>query len=184
MKKVMMFFAEGFEEVEALSVVDVLRRGGVDVEMSSIDNNEIVTGSHGIGVVMNRRMEEVSIDDIESFDGFLLPGGMPGTLNLKKSDKVRETICHANEKGKLLGAICAAPIVFGACDILKGKKATCYPGFEKDLTGAETTTDSVVVDGNIVTSRGVGTALDFGLTLLGILTDEENSKKIKESILH
>lgn len=184
MKKVMMFFAEGFEEVEALSVVDVLRRGGVEVEMISIDEREVVTGAHGIGVVMNRNIEEITLKDMENIDGFLLPGGMPGTMNLKNSEKVREILCQGNKKGKLLGAICAAPIVFGACDILKGKKATCYPGFEEELTGAEATTDSVVVDGNVVTSRGVGTALDFGLTLLGLLTDEENSKKIKESILH
>lgn len=184
MKKVMMFFAEGFEEVEALSVVDVLRRGGVEVEMTSIDEGKVVTGSHGIGIITNRNIKDVTAEDLEDMDGFLLPGGMPGTLNLKKSERVREILCRGNEKGKLLGAICAAPIVFGACDILKGKKATCYPGFEKELTGAEATTNPVVVDGNIVTSRGVGTALDFGLTLLGILTDEENSKKIKESILH
>ena len=177
---VYVFLANGCEEIEALAPVDMLRRGGVEVTTVGV-TGKTVTGSHNISVNTDISLEEVNLNDIEAI---VLPGGMPGTLNLKKSERVREILCRGNEKGKLLGAICAAPIVFGACDILKGKKATCYPGFEKELTGAEATTNPVVVDGNIVTSRGVGTALDFGLTLLGILTDEENSKKIKESILH
>ncbi len=179
--KAIMFFAEGFEEVEALSAVDVLRRGGVEVQMVSITEATKVWGAHDIMVGMNHIIEDV---DISSVDAVLLPGGMPGTMHLKESEKVRELLMQANDEGKLIGAICAAPIVLGACGLLQGKRATCYPGFEEELTGATTVVEPVVIDGNIVTSRGVGTALDFGLKILEILTDLKNSEKIGTSILH
>lgn len=186
--KAVMFFAEGFEEVEALSVVDVLRRGGVEVQMTAITEKgvsdgkyHIVTGAHGIGICMDSDIHNINIEET---DAFLLPGGMPGTKNLKSSKVVCDILVRAYENEKLVGAICAAPSVLGACGILKGKKATCYPGFEQELIGADVRMDAVVVDGTVVTSRGVGTALDFGLKILSLLTNEENSKNIKESILY
>ena len=186
--KAVMFFAEGFEEVEALSVVDVLRRGGVEVQMTAIteksssdDKCQVITGAHGIGICMDNEIRDINFEET---DAFLLPGGMPGTKNLKNSKAVCDILVRACENEKLVGAICAAPSVLGACGLLKGKKATCYPGFEQELTGADVSMEAVVADGTIVTSRGVGTALDFGLKILSLLTNEENSKNIKESILH
>lgn len=173
------FFATGFEEVEALTVVDLLRRSKIETRMISVTGELKVTGAHGITVEMDGLIEEISGD----VDMIILPGGMPGTLNLKANDLLSLMITNQNKQNKYLAAICAAPMVFGGLGLLEGKNATSYPGFEKDLIGANVSDDKVVVDGNIITSRGVGTAIDFSLKIIELLQDKESANTIKEAIL-
>ena len=175
-----MLFAEGFEEVEALMTVHILMRGGVDVKLVSVTGEKQVTGSHGIMVGMDITIEEVVYDDQ---DAVVIPGGMPGTLNLGKSEAVTTALKQMNEAGKIVGAICAAPSVLGACGILQGKRATCYPGFEEKLTGARFVDEMAVVDGNVVTSRGLGTSMEFGFALLEQLVSEEKANEVREQIV-
>ena len=153
MAKVYAFLADGLEEVECLAVVDVLRRSGVEVTLVSVTGDRKVTGSHGIELGTDALFEDVNPDVA---DVLFLPGGMPGTNNLKAHMGLRAAVECANKQGRRIAAICAAPTVLGAAGLLRGKKAACYPGCEDGLTGAEVLTDRVVVDGNITTSRGVG----------------------------
>lgn len=180
MKKAVMLFAEGFETVEALMVVDILRRGGVEVTMASINEDEIVRSSHGVEVGMDAVLGEV---DVADYDAVILPGGMPGTLHLGESEAVKKTVLAMNEAGKIVAAICAAPGVLGKYGLLEGKKACSYPSHEKNLTGAEVLRTPVVKDGNIITSRGLGTAIEFAFELLTVLDSEEKTKQIKEAIV-
>lgn len=180
MKKAVMLFANGFEEVEALMTADILMRGGVEVTLASITEETEVTGSHGIRVGMDAVMEQV---DFAGQDAVLIPGGMPGTLNLGDSKKVTGVLTEMHEAGKIVGAICAAPSVLGQCGILKGKRATCYPGFEEKLTGAEFVDEKAVVDGNVVTSRGLGTSMEFGFALLEVLVSKEKAEEIRKQIV-
>ena len=182
MSKVYVFLATGFEEIEALTPVDILRRGGVDVNLVSITGNEIVTGARGINVKADVLFENL---DKDAAYMLVLPGGMPGTTNLMTYEPLMELVKAYNSKGKYVTAICAAPTIFGKIGLLNGKKATCYPGMEGDLTGANVKYDSVVVDGNIVTSRGMGTALDFALKLLEINTGSvEEAKSMAEKVVY
>lgn len=182
MSKVYVFLATGFEEIEALTPVDILRRGGVDVNLVSITGNEIVTGARGINVKADVLFEDL---DKDAADMLVLPGGMPGTTNLMAYEPLMELVKAYNLKGKYVTAICAAPTIFGKIGLLSGKKATCYPGMEGDLTGADVKYDSVVVDGNIVTSRGMGTALDFALKLLEINTGSvEEAKSMATKVVY
>lgn len=180
MKKVVMLFAEGFEEVEALMTVDLLMRGGVDVKLASITKEMEVAGSHGIRIGMDVTMDQV---DFGEQDAVLIPGGMPGTLNLGNSPEVTRVLTEMHEAGKIVGAICAAPSVLGQCGILEGKKATCYPGFEDKLTGAEFTDEKAVIDGNVVTSRGLGTSMEFGFSVLELLVSKEKAEEIRKQIV-
>lgn len=158
------FFAPGFEEVEALSVVDLLRRAGIDTKMISINDKDKETGSHNIEVTMDDQIKNI---DFESLDAIVLPGGNPGFGNLGKCEQLKEmTIKFAGNKDKLVAAICGAPSVLGTWGVLEGKRACVYPGMENLLTKAEVSFDSVVTDGNIITSRGMGTAIDFGLAII------------------
>ena len=175
---VYVFLADGFEEIEALAPVDVLRRGGVAVKTVGV-GKRTVTGSHNISVLCDISEDEVNFADI---DAVILPGGMPGTLNLQKSDKVIAAIEDAQDKGKLIGAICAAPSILGKMGILNGKKATCFPGFEEYLKGAILTDLPAVRDGNIITSRGAGAAFDFGFLLLSALTDSKTAEKLSRDM--
>lgn len=181
MKKIAVFFGEGFEEIEALTVVDVCRRAGIEVSMVSITGNSTVTGSHKIAVGMDMQFEEV---DFEAMDMLVLPGGMPGTRNLEAHAGLMEKIDSFYAAGKLIGAICAAPSIFGHRGILKGRKACCFPGFEKDLEGAVVTMDKVSVDGHVVTSRGMGTAMDFGLRIVAILCGEDIAGELSGKIIY
>lgn len=181
MKETIIFFAEGFEEVEALTQVDMLRRAGACVTMVSITNDLIVKGSHGILITADTTADKLP-DKLA--DMYILPGGMPGTKNLDACDKVSSTIKSAYESGKIVSAICAAPSVLGHLGILKGRKACCYPGFEKELLGADVCYDSVAVDGNVITSRGLGTAINFALKLIEVLFDKEKSEEIGKSIVY
>lgn len=180
MKKAVVFLAPGFEEVEAMTPVDLLRRAGVDVVLAGLGSREI-KGAHGISVKTDTTAEEISP---EEFDCVVLPGGMPGSVNLSESQYVNKTVTSLYEKGKLVAAICAAPaVVLGPLGILEGKRFTCYPGFEARVNQGEFSEERVVHDGNLVTSRGPGTAMEFSLELIALLTDRSVSKKIKEGCL-
>lgn len=180
MKKAVMLFAEGFEEVEALMTADLLMRGGVQVQLVSITEEMTVTGSHGIRTGMDTTIDKV---DLKEQDAVIIPGGMPGTINLGESDAVAEVLKEMNRQGKLVGAICAAPSVLGKCGILEGKKATCYPGYEEKMTGAEFVNEMVVVDGNVVTSRGLGTSMEFGFGILELLISKEKAEEVRKQIV-
>lgn len=180
MKQAVMLFAEGFEEVEALMTVDLLRRGGVTVNLASITGDMTVCGSHDIRVEMDTTLAEV---DLRQMDAILIPGGLAGTNNLGADADVRRALVSMHEAGKIVGAICAAPSVLGACGILKGKRATCYPGFEDQLDGASFVDEMVVTDGNVVTSRGLGTSMEFGFRLLEMLISKETADDVREKIV-
>ena len=176
---VYVMLADGFEEIEALTVVDVLRRGEVDVKTVSLGDNIAVTGAHSIIVSADVLFDEID----ENIDMIVLPGGMPGTINLDNHAGLKNLLLKLSDK-TYLAAICAAPMVFGKLGLLKNKKATCYPSFEKYLDGAVVSTDRVCVDGKIITSRGPGTALDFAMCIVSLLKDESAKKILCEGMLH
>ena len=180
MKKVVVFLADGFEEVEGLTVVDLLRRAGAVVETVSVMGKMQIDGAHGIQVEADELFEKAFFDDAELL---VLPGGMPGTLYLKEHKGLADLLCKFNEKGKRIAAICAAPTAFGALGLLKEKAACCYPGMEEQLNCKEAKFCSFVTDGNITTSRGMGTSILLGLELVKLLKDEETSKKLAEAIM-
>ena len=177
---VVVFLAEGFEEVEALAPVDILRRAGVAVKLAGV-TGAMVTGSHGICVKTDLPAEEV---DPAGLQAMMLPGGLPGTLNLEKSPAVQACIDSCVEQGKLVAAICAAPSILAHKGLLKGKKATAFPSFQKDLEegGAILSGAYVVRDGQFLTGRGMGVAPQFGLALASALAGEEKAREIRSSI--
>ena len=180
MKKVYLFLAYGFEAVEALTAADLLRRADIEVITVSISSSNAVSGAHFIPVVADIKLDESGFEDA---DAIVLPGGLPGVDNLKECERLKEIIRENLEKGKYICAICAAPTMLGEMGVLEGKKATCYPGCEGALKGAEYKEDRVVVDGNIVTSRGVGTAIDFACEIIKLLEGERKSADVRKSIL-
>lgn len=173
------FLANGLEEIEALTPVDVLRRGGVEVKTVGVGGTA-VTGSHGIKITAD--IADSDLKDMSGADGVVLPGGMPGTLNLEKNKTVIDAVKYCAENNKLIGAICAAPSVLGHLGLLEGKKAVCYPSFESELKGYIPTDDYVCTDGNIVTAKGMGVSVEFGLALLAQLMGEDTANKVKASI--
>ena len=175
---VYVFFADGFEELEALSPVDVLRRAGVAVTTVGVGKRQI-TGAHQIPILCDTTTQELQIRDLEMI---VLPGGMPGTTNLEASEIVMAAVDQALEEGKWITAICAAPSILGHRGILKGKKAICFPGFEDALEGAELSKEPVCIDGNIITAKGAGVALEFALTLVACLKGEDTARKLKETM--
>jgi 4-methyl-5(b-hydroxyethyl)-thiazole monophosphate biosynthesis len=174
-KKILVPLAEGFETIEALSVVDVFRRAGAHVDLAAIGDSLLVTSSHNVQVMSDRLL----VDCIkENYDLIVLPGGIPGAENLKNSSVLAELLKKQNDEDKLYGAICASPaVVLEHHGLLKGKSATCHPLFVDQLSVQDKAGEKVVVDKNCVTSRGAGTSIDFGLDLVGILMGEE--KKIE-----
>lgn len=177
MAKVYEFLANGFEEIEGLAPVDILRRGGVEVVTVSITGKREVQSSHGITILAGTTFEEGGrFDDA---DILLLPGGMPGSTNLNAHDGVRDAIRRQYESGKRVGAICAAPMVLGSLGILKGKRATCSPGFEKYMTGAEYTGELFTVDGNIITGEGPAATLPYAYKILSFFIGEEKSRVLQ-----
>ena len=177
MSKVYEFLANGFEEIEGLAPVDILRRGGVEVVTVSITGKREVQSSHGITILADTTFEEGGrFDDA---DILLLPGGMPGSTNLNAHDGVRDAIRRQYESGKRVGAICAAPMVLGSLGILKGKRATCSPGFEKYMTGAEYTGELFTVDGNIITGEGPAATLPYAYKILSFFIGEEKSRVLQ-----
>lgn len=179
MSKVYVFFAEGFEEIEALTVVDMLRRVNVDTVMVSVGTDKIVNGAHNIPVVTDGVFSEFSYEDGAMA---VLPGGMPGTNHLMAHEGLKKVLLSYQEQKKYLAAICAAPSVLGMNGLLEGRHATCYPGFEEKLVGAKALPDAVVMDGTIITSRGMGTAISFGAALVSVLAGEETAEELLKAI--
>lgn len=179
MGTVYVFFADGFEEIEAFTTVDVLRRGGLNVTMVTVTDDEIVTGAHDIPVLC-----DINIANCDFFDAemVVLPGGMPGAETLGKSADLSRLIRRMADEQKPLAAICAAPMVLGKMGLLKGRKATCYPGFEQYLEGATATGAPVEVDGNVITGRGPATAMSFALALVEKLKGKEKVEELKEAM--
>lgn len=177
---VFIHLATGFEEVEALTPVDVLRRGGVDAKIVSVMGDKTVTGSHGISVQADLLFEEADYDACEMI---VLPGGMPGATNLNAHKGLTDQIKAFAEGGKYVAAICAAPMVLGDCGVLKGLDATIYPGMEEHLIGANPTGANVTVCGNIITGKGPALAMEFALTLLGILKGEDVRNQVADGLL-
>ncbi len=181
MSKVYVFLADGFEEIEGLTVVDLLRRAGKEVETVSIMGRKQIEGSHKIKVEADALFEKT---DFTEGKMLVLPGGMPGTKHLGAYKPLTDMLCDWDARGKQLAAICAAPSVFGDLGILKGKEAVCYPGFEERLTGADVLTVPAVTDGHITTSRGLGTAVPFALEIIANLKGKEEAKRIAESVIY
>lgn len=176
-----LFLAQGFEEVEALTPLDYLRRAGVEVKSVGV-TGAYVTGAHGITVKCDLLIDEVNAD--EELDGVILPGGMPGVKNLEASEKLIELLRFAAKERKLVGAICAAPSIPGKLGLLDKRKAVCYPGFEEMLKGASTSQEKVVTDENFVTSRGAGTANQFAFALIAYIKGEEAAEEIASSVIY
>ena len=172
------FLADGFEEIEALATVDILRRADIKTLTVGI-GTKAPTGTHGIKVEADITEAEATANGL---DGVVLPGGLPGAWNLKASGKVEELTRYCNENGKLVSAICAAPSVLGDWGLLSGKKAICYPGFEDKLTGAEIIDAPAVLDGMTVTGKGAGAAIEFALQIVAVLKGEAEAEKIKEAM--
>lgn len=174
-----MFFADGFEEVEAIAALDVIRRAGIEIFSVGV-GSEKIAGAHGIAVICDKTDDEISLSD--SLEGIILPGGMPGTTNLLESETVNKFIDYSVEKNLLICAICAAPMILGRKGILNGKKAVCFPGFENELSGADISDEYVCVDGKIITSKGMGSAVKFGLAIVGEVIDKETASKLEATL--
>ena len=181
MKRIAIFFAEGYEEIEALTVVDMCRRAGIQIDMVSVTKDMEVTGAHGIKVTMDANLTTYDPQDV---DMIVLPGGMPGTLNLEKSAKLMCNVDVFAQCGKYVAAICAAPSILGHNGLLKGKRACCYPGFEEELTGATVTYNPCEVDGNIITARGMGCAIAFSKEIIRVFMGDEKAEEIVEKIIY
>lgn len=172
---VYMIFADGFEEIEAIEPLDILRRGGVSVQTVSIMDTLYVKGAHGIEVKTDISIDDVKCDDM---DMVILPGGAGHEL-LDASNDVHAVLNYAVSHNRYIAAICASPSILGKKQLLNGKKATCFPGFEKHCYGAEITGEKAVSDGLIITGKGAGAASDFGFTLLSILKDKDTADNLR-----
>ncbi len=178
MAQAFLFLIDGFEEIEALATVDILRRGGVDVTMVSLTENKVVNGSHGIAVVSDALFSSI---EIMQADILIIPGG---TVAYNEHEAFKQALLGFSDTGKPIAAICAAPMVLGGLSLLEGKRATCYPGFEKYLKGADVQENAAVVsDGNIITAKGPGFALDFALSILEKLMGKDARNKIANDLL-
>ncbi len=173
------FLADGFEETEALAPVDILRRAGIEVKTVGV-GGDVIRGSHNIFVNADMNIDELALDG--DTEGVILPGGMPGVKNLFAEQRVKDAVTESVSRGALVCAICAAPMILGRMGVLDGKKATCFPGFEGDLLGAEVFSDKVVTDGNIITSKGAGCALDFGFAIVAAVKGSEEAENIASSM--
>ncbi len=173
------FLAEGFEEVEAIAAIDVIRRANIDIKTVGI-NGKTIKGSHGMPIVCDLNEDEIALD--ADVDGIILPGGMPGTLNLNDSSAVQNAIDFCSENEKLLAAICAAPLILGRKGLLKDKNAVCFPGFEEELLGARISDDFVCADGNVITAKGMGSAINFGLAIVAYFKGVEKSAELKSTL--
>lgn len=181
MGKIAIFFAEGYEEIEALTVVDICRRCGLTIDMVSITEDTTVKGSHAIEVQMDRTFAQV---DFASYDMLVLPGGGVGTKNLEACGPLMEQVDAFYQAGKYVAAICAAPSILGHRGILKGRKACSYPGFEGHLEGAEVTAGPVEISGNVITSRGMGTSIPFALAIAGVFCGTDTAEEMAKTIIY
>lgn len=177
--KAIIFLAEGFEEIEAIAPIDILRRAGIEVVTVSVSDKNDVCGSHGILIKADALFKEI---DFSTADLLCLPGGMPGTKNLDNHQELKDLIVRHANSGKNLGAICAAPSILGKLGLLNGKEAICFPGFEDQLIGAKLSNKKVVRDGNIVTAKAAGVAVEFALKLVEILKGKSASDQVAASI--
>ena len=174
-----MFFAQGFEEVEAIAALDVIRRADIEIKSVGVGCKTVI-GSHSIPIVC-----DLTTDDISAFDdikGVILPGGMPGTLNLFSDGTVHKVIDFCDENGCLISAICAAPLILGRKNILNGKSAVCFPGFEDELIGAEISNDFVCVADNVITAKGMGSAINFGLAIVAYFKGQAFADNLKSTL--
>lgn len=181
MSKVCIFFAEGFEEVEALAVSDIMRRAKVETVLVSVTGDRTVTSSRGVKVVTDQLYGEMDFSEV---DMLVLPGGIPGMPNLSACQPLMDLVKEFDQDGKYIAAICASPSIFGKLGLLKGKRATSNPDFMDQLEGAVLTTEEVAADGNIITSRGMGTSIPFALKLVSILKGAEISEDVKKAIVY
>lgn len=175
------FLASGFEDIEALAPIDIMRRAGLQVETVSITDDKVVTSAHGVPVVADRLLSEI---DFEEAELLFLPGGLPGATNLDACQPLREGILQHAKAGRLTSAICAAPLVLGHLGLLEGRKATCYPGFETELHGAEYTAALVEQDGNFVTGKGPGAAMELGYVLVERLVNRETADALRQGMMY
>lgn len=180
MSQVYLFCADGFEEIEGLTVVDLLRRAGITIEMVSITGSKKVTGSHGIALETDLLFEEAD----KAADMLVLPGGMPGTTSLGAHEGLLARLSSQYEAGGWIAAICAAPSVFAKAGFLKDRRATSYPTCLDGLCVKEYVEEPVVIDGNVITSRGLGTAIDFALTIISVLQSPEAAERIAASVIY
>lgn len=175
------FLADGFEEIEALAPVDILRRAGLAVKTVAIGKDKTVYSTRKVPVMADILVDDVKLEDIEMI---VLPGGQPGADNLYASEKLLKIVQYAYDNGKYMAALCAAPLVFGRMGLLTGKKAVCYPGYEHNLKGAEAQPEKALVcDGKIITGRGPGAATEFAFKLVEILTDKDKADSIRKAML-
>ena len=172
------FLADGFEETEALATLDVMRRAKLDVLTVGV-TGDMVTSSHKVTVKADITPDKISLDNIE---GVVLPGGMPGTLNLEKADCVINAVKYCYDNDKFVAAICAAPSILGHLGMLKGRKATCFPGFETELEGAEFTAAHTETDGNVITAKGAGCAVEFGHAIVSAALSKETADSVIEAM--
>ena len=180
MSRTAIFFGTGYEEIEALTVVEILRRAGEEIEMVSITGERTVTSSHGVEVTMDKVLSEVNFDET---DVIVLPGGMPGTKNLEACEALMEQVDAFVKADKLVAAVCAAPSILGHRGHLKGKKACSFPNFEDHLEGAQVCREPAVRDGNIITGRGMGAAIPFALAILEALQSREAADQMAKTIV-
>lgn len=181
MSTVAVFFADGFEEVEALTVVDLCRRVGIETPMVSVTQDKKVIGSHKITVIADQLLEETDFDFV---DMIVLPGGLQGTRGLEACEPLMKQVDAFFEKGKCISAICAAPSIFGHRGLLEGRSACCYPSFEDHLEGANVSSRPVTVSDHVMTSRGMGTAMDFGLAIVEHFCGKEAADKLAGTIVY
>lgn len=174
-----MFFADGFEEVEAIATLDVIRRAGIEIKSIGIGSN-IIEGAHGIKIICDSTDSDITLSD--DLNGIILPGGMPGTTNLMNNDTVNKFVDYCSENKLLLCAICAAPMILGRKGLLNGCKAICFPGFEEELIGAEISDKFVCRDGNIITAKGMGSAVNFGLEIVSAVKGIDAANSLKSTL--
>ncbi|MBR5297403.1 MAG: DJ-1/PfpI family protein [Parabacteroides sp.] len=180
MKKAIVFLANGFEEIEALGTIDILRRGGIDVKTVSITEDTVVTGAHNVPIIADTTLTKAILNQA---DALILPGGMPGASNLNNSETVKEALLQQYREGKIVAAICAAPMVLGGLGLLKGRNATCYPGFEPQLIGANITGEAVEISDNVITGKGPGLVMNFALALVAAIKSDAVAEEVAAGLL-
>ncbi len=181
MKKVFLFLAEGFEEIEAIAPIDILRRAEIPTVTVSITEKREVVGAHGITVLADQLFDET---DFSESDFLILPGGLNGMLNLKSHRQLAKLLQQQNKQQNRVAAICAAPSILGELGVLQNREAICYPGFEENLKGAKISSSSVVTDENITTAKGPGVAIDFSLKIVEILKGKEVAEKVASDMIY
>lgn len=180
-KHVYVFLAEGFEEIEAVATIDLLRRAGLATHIVAVGLDALVTGAHGLAIQADLSISEVYSDDVQAV---VLPGGLPGVTHLGQSQRLEQLLREAHQAGKLIAAICAAPSILGERGFLQGEEAIAYPGFEDKLTGARIATAPVVKSGHFITAKAAGYTLDFALAIITELVGEDKAKEVASAVFY